>query len=157
MIRVDPTDRKLLEALQKDARATNQELAEQIGLSSSPCWRRVRQLEEKGVISGYVTLLDPSALGLSVIAYAHVSLSSHHPDALAKFETLIRNRSNVQECYAMSGESDYLLRVVSPSMKAYFELLTNDLLQTAEVQSVNTSFVLQQEKYTTALPLDQRD
>ena len=150
---MDKTDRKILAALQKDARISNQKLAEQVGLSVSPCWRRVKKLEQDGYIDRYVTLLDAGKVGLRLTAFVHISLEDHHPDTLKEFDRLITGSPEVLECFAMSGQDDYLLRVVCPDMDAYEDFLTRHLLSLKGVRTANTSFVLKTRKSTTALPL----
>ena len=150
---VDKTDRKILHVLQRDARISNQRLADEVGLSVSPCWRRVKKLEQEGYIDRYVTLLDAGKVGLRITAFVHVSLEDHHPDTLKEFDQLIRTRPEVLECFAMSGQDDYLLRVVCPDMDAYEAFLTRHLLALKGVRTANTSFVLKTRKSTTALPL----
>lgn len=152
-MKLDKTDLKILAALQQDARISNQKLAAAIGLSPTPCWRRVKRLEESGLISRYVTLLDAEAAGLPVTAYLHVSLDNHHPDTVAAFDRMVQERGEVLECYSMSGEYDYLLKVAARSMSDYESFMSHHLLQEADVQTANTSFVLKRIKYTTAIPL----
>ncbi|HSN73299.1 MAG TPA: Lrp/AsnC family transcriptional regulator [Steroidobacteraceae bacterium] len=150
---IDRTDRRILEALQANAALSNAELAARVGLSPAPCWRRVRRLEAAGVIARRVALLEPAALGLSVTAYANVSLENHHPDTVRQFDELIRDCPQVLECCSMSGSHDYLLKVVARDMSEYEAFLSGTLLPIPAVQSVNTSFVLKRKKYTTALPV----
>lgn len=154
MLDLDSKDRAILEALQTDGRLSNQDLARQVALSPSPCWRRVRRLEDTGVIRAYVALVDPAAVGLPVLAYAHVSLENHHSQTVESFDSLIRALPEVQECNAMAGEYDYLLKVRTASMEAYERFLRRGLLQHPGVRAVNTSFVLSQQKFTTAVPVD---
>ncbi len=153
MMKLDRTDLKILAALQQDARISNQKLAADIGLSPTPCWRRVKRLEKSGLIARYVTLLDAEAAGLPVTAYLHVSLDNHHPDTVAAFDRMVQARAEVLECYSMSGEYDYLLKVAARSMSDYESFMSQHLLREAEVQTANTSFVLKRIKYTTAIPL----
>lgn len=150
---LDRVDRRILDTLQADARITNQELAKNIGLSPAPCWRRLRRLEEEGFISGYATLLNGSAIGLPILAYALVTLENHHPETVREFDRLIQDCPEVLECHSMSGAHDYLLRIVAASMEAYEHLLSTQLLQLSAVRSVNTSFVLRTKKFTTKLPV----
>lgn len=150
---LDAMDVKILEALQEDARLTNQKLAERVGLSPSPCWRRVKRLEEQGVIDRYVTILNAEPLGLLVTAYLMVSLENHHADTVAKFDQMVTRLPQIQECYAMSGMADYLLKIVVSGMREYEELLVHDILQVSGVRTANTGFVLKERKRTTALPL----
>ena len=150
---LDRLDRRILEALQLEARITNQELAKRVGLSPAPCWRRLKRLESEGVIAGYATILSAPSIGLPIQAYAQVSLENHHTDTVAAFDQLVRERPEVLECHSMSGTNDYLLRIVAASMEAYERFLSTHLLQLASVRSVNTSFVLRTKKFTTQLPL----
>jgi DNA-binding Lrp family transcriptional regulator len=150
---LDRVDRRILDTLQGDARISNQELARKVGLSPAPCWRRLRRLEEEGFISGYATLLNGSAIGLPILAYALVTLENHHPETVRQFDRLIQDRPEVLECHSMSGANDYLLRIVAASMEAYEHFLSTQLLQASAVRSVNTSFVLRTKKSTTRLPV----
>jgi len=150
---LDRLDRRILEELQADARISNQELAKRVGLSAAPCWRRLRRLEDDGFISGYATLLDASAVGLPILAYALVSLENHHPETVREFDQLINDRPEVLECHSMSGPNDYLLRIVAASMQAYERFMSAHMLQIRAVRSVNTSFVLRTKKFTTRLPV----
>ena len=150
---LDRVDRRILDTLQADARISNQELAKRVGLSPAPCWRRLRRLEEEGFISGYATLLNSSAIGLPILAYALVSLDNHHPETVRQFDRLVQERPEVLECHSMSGANDYLLRIVAASMEAYEHFLSTQLLQLSAVRSVNTSFVLRTKKSTTRLPV----
>jgi DNA-binding Lrp family transcriptional regulator len=150
---LDRVDRRILDALQADARISNQELAKRIGLSPAPCWRRLRRLEEEGYIAGYATLLNGSAIGLPILAYALVTLENHHPETVRQFDRLVQERPEVLECHSMSGTHDYLLRIVAASMEAYEHFLSTQVLQLAAVRSVNTSFVLRTKKSTTRLPV----
>jgi len=151
---VDETDLRLLAELQTHARLTNRELAERVGLSPAPCWRRVRRLEEAGLITRYAALLDAEALGFAVTAFVHVSLDDHHPDTVARFDALVAERPEVLECHAMSGQTDYLLKVVARGIPDYEAFLSRHLLQLGSLRSVSTSFVLRRRKHTTALPLE---
>ena len=150
---LDRLDRRILDELQADARISNQELAQRVGLSPAPCWRRLRRLEEEGFIGGYATLLSASAIGLPIQAYALVSLENHHPQTVRQFDHLVRERPEVLECHSMSGPNDYLLRIVAASMDAYEQFLSTRVLQLPGVRSVNTSFVLRTKKFTTKLPV----
>jgi DNA-binding Lrp family transcriptional regulator len=150
---LDRLDLRILDELQSDARLSNQELAKRVGLSPAPCWRRLRRLEEEGLISGYVTVLNAAAIGLPIVAYAMVSLENHHPDSVREFDSLIAQRPEVLECHSMSGSNDYLLRIVAASMEAYERFLSGYLLRQPAVRSVNSSFVLRTKKFTTKLPV----
>ena len=150
----DRYDRRILEVLQASARMSNADLAEAIGLSASPVWRRVRRLEESGVIREHVTLLDPEAIGLPVNVWVHVTLEEQVERRLEHFENAIVARPEVMECYLMTGESDYLLRVVVPDIAAYQAFLLEHLTRIEGIASIKSSFALKQVKYKTALPLD---
>src|SRR5579871_2825663 len=150
---LDRLDRRILDELQGDARISNQELAQRVGLSPAPCWRRLRRLEAAGFIKGYATLLDGPAVGLPILAYALVSLENHHPETVREFDQLVKERPEVLECHSMSGPNDYLLRIVAASMEAYERFMSAHVLQIRAVRSVNTSFVLRTKKFTTRLPV----
>lgn len=132
---------------------TNQALSEQIGLSPSPCLRRVRQLEEAGVITGYVALIDPAAIGLSVTAFVRIRLDQQDDQHLAQFETAIADFPEVMECYLMSGEADYQLRVLVGSLGEFEDFLRQKLTRIRGVAQVTTSFALRPVVYRTALPV----
>jgi DNA-binding Lrp family transcriptional regulator len=151
---LDAIDRRILLLLQANARLTNAELAEQVGISPSPCWRRVRALEQAGVIARYVTLLNPEVAGLPVSVFVSVSLEKQIEPALEMFQRAVRARPEVMECYLMTGDSDYLLRVVVSDLAAYERFLMDHLTRIPGVASIRSSFALKQVKYSTALPLD---
>lgn len=151
---LDPMDVKILTELQNNARISNHDLAQRVGLSPSPCWRRVRRLEEDGVISRYATLLAGEAVGLHLTAFAHVSLENHQAETVDRFNAAIQQEDAVLECFSTSGEYDYLIRVIAPSMADYEAFLSGVLMQISAVRSVNTSFVLKCNKSTTNLPIN---
>ncbi|HYI72304.1 MAG TPA: Lrp/AsnC family transcriptional regulator [Skermanella sp.] len=150
---IDPIDRKILTRLQKDGRIANNDLAEAVGLSPSPCLRRVKALEESGVIRTYVALVDPAMVELPVNVFVSVTLEKQVEERLDAFEAAIRQRPEVLECYLMTGEADYLLRVVVPDLAAYEQFLKTYLTRIAGVASIKSSFALKQVRYETALPL----
>jgi len=151
---LDRYDRQILERLQADGRISNQELAEGIGLSPSPCLRRVRALEEAGLIRGYHARLDAKALGLSLMALIHISMDQHTPERFAHFEQQIGDMPEVLECLLITGQSaDYQLKVVVRDMEAYQDLLLNRITRIAGVTGVHSSFVLRRVVDRTALPL----
>ncbi|UWQ22059.1 Lrp/AsnC family transcriptional regulator [Jannaschia sp. W003] len=152
-LHLDSIDLKILRILQQDADVSNVELAERIGLSPSPCLRRVRILEEAGVIKRRVTLLDAEVLGLAVSVFVSVQLERQSRERLGEFEAEIRKRPEVVECYLMTGESDYLLRVVVPDLHAYERFLKDSLTRIPSVANIRSSFALKQVAYSTALPL----
>ena len=151
---IDRTDCKILDLLQDDARLSNVELAQKVGLSPSPCLRRVRLLEEGGVIRRYVTLLDPAQVGLPVSVFVQVTLERQVETALQQFEDAVRRHPEVMECYLMTGDADYLLRVVAPDLESYQRFLLDNLTRIPGVASIKSSFALKQVSYRTALPLN---
>jgi len=152
MYTVDDTDRRILDHLQKDGRASNAELADAVGLSPSPTWRRVKAMEEAGVVRGYVALLDAKAVGLPVNVFMSVSLTTQVEGALKLFERAVASRPEVMECYLMTGDSDYLLRIVVPDLQAY-ERFVMDFTKIAGIAQIRSSFALRAVKQGTALPL----
>jgi len=151
---MDRYDRRILELLQENGRLSNLELAEQIGLSPSPCLRRVRALEEAGVIAGYRALLDAQRLGLSLMALVYISMDRHTPERFANFDTRVCAFPEVLECLLITGQqADYQLKVVVSDMQAYQELLLNRITRIEGVTGVHTSFVLRRVVDKTALPL----
>lgn len=153
-MKLDAIDLKILNVLQDRADVANIELAEAVGLSPSPCLRRVRILEDAGIIRRRVTLLEPRAVGLAVNIFVSVTLEKQVEERLQEFETAVRSRPEVMECYLMTGESDYLLRVVVPDLNAYERFLKEHLTRVPGVASIKSSFALNQVQYRTALPLD---
>ena len=149
----DGTDRRILEVIQEDARISNTELADRIGLSPSPCWRRVRTLEDNGVSERYVTLVNAKAVGLPITVFATVTLEKQVESALESFEKAVTERPEVMECNLMTGEFDYLLRVVVPDLTAYERFLMDHLTRIKGIASIKSSFSLKQVSYKTALPL----
>ena len=150
---LDTIDRRILENLQDDARMRNVDLAGKVGLSPSPCLRRVVNLEQTGVIRGYATLLDAEAVGLPVSIFVSVTLEKQIERALKVFEKHIRARPEVMECYLMTGDADYLLRVVTSDLAAYEKFLLEHLTRIPGVASIKSSFALKQVAYRTALPI----
>ncbi|MSO64639.1 MAG: Lrp/AsnC family transcriptional regulator [Alphaproteobacteria bacterium] len=151
---LDTIDLKILAALQARARLSNVELADAVGLSPSATLRRVRELEERGALSGYVALVDPSALGLGVSVMVNVTLERQVETALQVFEDRIREWPEVMECYLMTGDADYLLRVVVPDLPAYERFLMDRLTRVRGIASIKSSFALKQIVHRTALPMD---
>ncbi len=153
---LDEIDHAILACLQKDGRLTNQELADRVGLSPSPCSRRVRQLEAAGLISGYVALLDPMALGLDVTAFVRVRLSEQGDRHLAVFEAAVASLPEVMECYLTTGEGDYQLRVLVGSLAEFEDFLRHKLTPIEVVAQVTSSIALRPVVYRTALPTSRR-
>ncbi len=150
---LDPIDRKILAELQRNGRISNVDLAAAVGLSPSPCLRRVRDLENAGVIDRYVAILDQAAGGYALSVFVQVTLERQVETALEGFERVVADRPEVMECYLMTGDSDYLLRVVVPDVAAYEAFLKNHLTRIPGVSSIKSSFALNRVKYETALPL----
>ena len=154
-IKLDRIDRKILALMQKDARISNLDLADQVGLSPSPCSRRVKALEEMGLIKAHVTLLDPEVLNLKLTAYIHITVDKHTPQRLQHFNDAILDMPEVLDCALITGnDADYQLTVMVPDMEHYQKFLLNKLTRIEGVSGVRSSFVLQQIKQQTALPLD---
>lgn len=152
-VELDEFDRKILRALQENADYSMADLGNLIGLSHTPCWRRLKRLESEGVIRGKVTLLDPSMLNLSVTVHARVNLKDRTESAFAAFEAALNPVTEITECYATSGDQDYLLQIVVESVGHYEALLKKTLLHLPHVGSVHSTFALRQVKYSTQLPL----
>ena len=150
---LDSLDRRILAELQQAADLPMQTLGERVGLSHTPCWRRVKRLEQRGIIRRRVTLLDPEQLDLAVNVFVNVSLKRHQENALNRFEEAAREVPEIVECYSVSGETDFLLRVVVRDVGAYEHLLKATLVHLPEVGNLTSTFALRQVKYTTALPL----
>ncbi len=150
---IDRLDREILHHLQQNGRLTNAELAERVHLSPSPCLRRVRNLEERGVIRRYATLLDPRKVGLPISVFVSVSLRAQDRSAIDAFEAHVLTYAEVMECYLMTGSSDYLLRVVVPDLDAYEAFLSAKLTTISSVANIQSSFSLKQVVYRTELPI----
>jgi Lrp/AsnC family transcriptional regulator, leucine-responsive regulatory protein len=150
---LDALDLKILDRLQHDGRMTNQQLSEDIGLSPSPCLRRVRLLEENGTIAGYVALIQPEALGLSVTAFVRIRLDQQDDRHLTQFETAIAAFPEVMECYLMTGEADYQLRIMVRSLGEFEDFLRQKLTKISGVSQLTSSFALRPVVYRTALPV----
>lgn len=154
LVKIDKIDRSILEQLQRDGSLTNQELADKVGLSPSPCLRRVRALEEAGVIIRQVTILDHKKLGLSLTAIILIGMDRHTPERFAEFEKQVAEYPEVQECYLITGQdADYMLKVVVPDMDHYHHFLLNRITRIQGVSGVHSSFVLRRVIDSTALPL----
>jgi Lrp/AsnC family transcriptional regulator, leucine-responsive regulatory protein len=152
-VKFDDIDYAILEHLQEHARISNVDLADRVGLSPAPCLRRVQALENAGVIRKYVTLLDPKAVERSVTVFVQISLDLQVEGRLEAFEHEIMPRPEVLECYLMTGDADYLIRVVVPDVAAYERFLKDSLTRVVGVAGIKSSFALRQVKYSTALPL----
>ncbi len=150
---IDDFDRKILRVLQAEPALSIQNLSERVGLSHTPCWRRLKKLEADGVIKGRAVILDPEALNLSITVFAHIKLKQHDEETLEVFERSARARPEIVECFSMSGDSDFLLRIVTGSVSDYEQFLKRKLLHLPGVASVNSSFALKCVKNTTMLPI----
>ena len=153
---LDAIDLKILAALQRDGRLPIQKLAEEVGLSASPCLRRVRMLEKANVIRGYVAVIDQNAVSLPVSVFVSVRLERQREEELQRFSDAVAKWPEVLECYLMTGQADYLLRVVVRDLSHYEEFLKAKLTRLEGVRSIESSFALGQVKYTNALPLPGR-
>lgn len=150
---LDKTDLKILAELQTDGALSNVELAKRVHLSPSPCLARVKALEAQGVIKRYVALVDPAALGLGLSVFIAISLKTQSKEALVEFERRIAENEEVMECYLMTGDSDYLIRVSVPDLPALERLILERLTSIPCVEKIRSSFTLKQVLYKTALPL----
>ena len=154
-MKLDRTDRRILQAMQGNARISNLELAETVGLSPTPCSRRVKLLEESGIIRAHVTLLDQTMMGLKLTAYIGISMDRHTPDRFEAFEAQVANYPEVMDCSVVTGQSsDYLLRAVVPDMAYYEKFLLGKLTRIPGVAGVHSSFELRRVVQRTELPLD---
>lgn len=151
--KLDSIDLRILDVLQRDAGTSNVDLAERISLSPSPTLARVKAMETRGVIAGYVALLDPHALGLKVNVFIQVSLEKQEAGSLARFEQAVSHFDEVMEVYLMTGDEDYLLRIVVPDIQALEHFILHHLTRIPGIKNIRSSFALKQVKYKTALPL----
>lgn len=154
MATLDSIDRKLLSELQSEGRVTNVDLARRVGLTAPPCLRRVRALEEQGVIKGYHADLDASKLGFAITVFAMVSLRSQAEEDLRAFEEHIRAQPEVRECHMLNGEIDFILKIVSKDLQSFQEFLTSRLTPAPNVASVKTSLTIRTSKHEPGVPLE---
>jgi len=152
-MKLDPIDIKILNELQNDSSHSNVELAKRVHLSPSPCLMRVKALKDKGVIRNYVALADPKILGLGLNVFISISLKEQSKEALAEFEQRISEHDEVMECYLMTGDSDYLIRVAVADMGALEKFILEQLTPIPGIEKIRSSFALKQVRYKTALPL----
>lgn len=150
---VDATDRKILRILQEDASIPTTDLAARVGLSQAPCWRRVRRLEDGGVIRKRAAILDRESVGLPVLIFTTVRLATHAARTLQEFEDAIRGFPEVIECHKLMGAADHLLKIVVPSVEAYEKFFREKLSQLPAVREANSAIALSEVKSTTALPI----
>ena len=151
--RFDAVDRKILSHLQRDATLAVAEIADQVGLSTTPCWRRIHKLEQAGIIRARVALLDAAALNVGVTVFVAVRTNQHNLHWFEQFAKAVEDIPEVVEFYRMSGDIDYLLRIVVPDIAAY-DAVYKRLIEKVSLSDVSSSFAMEQIKYTTALPLD---
>jgi Lrp/AsnC family transcriptional regulator len=151
---LDAFDLKILRELQLNADISMQDLGDRVGLSHTPCWRRVKKLEQDGVIKRRVTLLDADRLHLSVNVFVQVALKNHVENGLTLFEEAVQDIPEIVECYTVSGDKDFLLRVVVKDVSAYEQLLKHTLINLPGVDNLSSTFALRQVKYTTEYPLN---
>ncbi|ACI54741.1 transcriptional regulator [Rhizobium leguminosarum bv. trifolii WSM597] len=149
----EPGDIRILKALQSEGRLTNQELAERVGMSTSPCWRRVKRLEEAGVIRGYQALVDRRAVGLGVLAFVRVQIDTHSHDEAQRFEREVGELEAVIACYSVAGEADFLLQVVAADLDNYAEFAMTVIRRLPGIKEMHTMFVLKDIKASTILPV----
>lgn len=152
-MQLDEIDRKILRALQRDAGLAIERVAEEAGLTKTPCWRRIKRLEAEGVIARRVALLDPRRLGLGVTVYVSVRAGRHEPAWLERFARAVAAIPEIVEAYRMSGETDYLLRVVAPDIAGY-DRVYKRLIASVDLADVSSAFAMEELKRTTELPLE---
>lgn len=150
---IDRYNLAILTALQLDGRISIKNLADRVDLSTAPCWRRVKRLEEEGYIEKYTALVNPGKLGMQITAFAEICLDNHHGETVAAFNQAVKENDNILECHSVSGQCDYLLKIVARDMQSYEYFLSKELLLISGIRSVNTLFSLKQHKFTMALPL----
>lgn len=153
---LDGGDIRILRALQADGRLSNQDLADRVGMSTSPCWRRVRRLEETGVIRGYQAVIDRRALGLGVLAFIRVTIDSHSRDEALRFEEEVLALDAVVACWSIAGEADILLQVVATDLDAYADFAMNVIRRLTGIKEMHTMFALKELKPNGGLPLAAR-
>ena len=153
-MKFDRYEWRIMQALQENGRLTNQELSDRVGLSSTPCWRRLNDLNQSGVIQRCVVLLDPQLVGIRETAFAHVTIDQRHEGGLIEFENAVKKCPEVLECYASMGDADYLLKVVVPDVSSYDHFLNNFLFKLPGVVQVRSNLALRTIKRETALPLE---
>jgi Lrp/AsnC family transcriptional regulator len=151
--KIDETDRKILSAIQRDAAISHAELGQQVGTSAASCWRRIRTLEAAGVLGKVVRLVDSEAIGKSVNVLCNIRMKSHAKDVRGAFEKFVERRPEIVECFSMSGDWDYLLRIVVSDVADYNLFLMETLLGHGSVAGASSHFALSMPKYTTAIPI----
>lgn len=152
--KLDRYDRHILAALQDDGRISNQQLADEVGLSSAACWRRVKTLDEKGILKKYTALINPEALGYDLCVLIMVTLIRHRQDHATEFQQAVQGYPEVLQCFAVTGDADYVLRVIIQSMAAYDRFLNDKIFSLPGVSQVKSNFALREIKNETAIPID---
>lgn len=150
---MDRIDLKILRALQRDGKMSNQRLSETVGISSAASWRRVKALEDKGVISGYAALLNRKQINLNLCAFVHVTLARHVTESTVPFEEALRERPEVLECFVTTGDADYILRVVTESIDTFDTFLEKYLFSLPQISQIKSNIALREIKLETALPI----
>lgn len=153
---IDAADVRILRALQADGRKSNQDLADAVNLSTSPCWRRVRRLEDEGVIKGYQAVIDRRAVGLGVLAFVRVRIDSHSADDAKRFEERALDLEEVTACWAITGDSDFLLQVVAPDLDAFGDFAMTVIRHLPGIKEMRSSLTLREVKAPAVLPLRER-
>ena len=151
---LSPTDIKILSLLQQDASLTAAEIAQQVNLSTSPCWRRINRLEQEGLIEKKVALLSLEKLGMGLVVFARIRLSKNDEDSLQAFEDKVRSFEEVVECYTVTGSADYFLKIITRDIKHYDQFLRRHLIQIPAVRDINSNVAVTKIKYSTELPLN---
>lgn len=152
-MKIDKMDEKILQILQNDSRTTNQQLSEKIGMSASPCWRRVKRLEDEQIIRGYGVLLDRKRLGLGVMVFIRVSIDRHSEAEALKFEQQVMQLENVVACYSIGGDADFLLQVVSPDLDTYAEFSMSIIRRLPGIKEMQSMFTLKEIKSFQGFPV----
>lgn len=150
----DPLKLRILAVLQREGRLTNQDLAERVGATASPVWRRVKEMEENGLIRRYAALVEPEAVGIGLCAFAWIDFDMTNAEALVAFEEAVAGRPEIQECHAVAGDADFLLKIRTRDVAAYDQLLTGFLYRLPGVRRIRTSVAMRELKCDTALPID---
>jgi Lrp/AsnC family transcriptional regulator len=150
---LDAIDRKLLSELQRDASLSHAELADRVGASTASCWRRIRALETDGVLGRHVRLVDPARIGRGVNVLCHIKIKNHSAETTEAFESFVASRNEIIECYSMSGDWDYLLRILVADVDDYNHFLMRTVVRHPSVATGSSHFALSQVKYTTAVPI----
>ena len=150
---MDLTDNRILKIMQQDGRISNKALADQVGISTAACWRRVRALEDEGLITGYAAILDRTKVNLNLCAFVHITLARHFKESTTSFEEAILERPEVLECFATTGDADFILRVVTESIESLDVFLSESLFTLPQISQVRSNIALRELKCATALPL----